>query len=431
MTISEPATPGQLVILGANHRSSSVELRDRLFVADAEAPGFLADLVRAGVGQCMVMSTCDRVEIQAVASSPPIAIAAIQDALVRRAGQPAAAIASQLYTLTGPEALRHLFAVASSLDSMMVGESQVLGQVKASHQLAGEAGTMGPELAAVLQAAYGAAKRIRIDTDIARGPVSIATCAVQVAKDIQGDLSRRTCLLIGGGDMGALMLEYLNQAGLHQLVVGATTLARAQAIARPYGCPAVSYDDLAPALEAADIVIAAAGTGHNLVTARMVEGALRRRRRRPIFIIDAAVPGDVERAVHDLEAAFRYDLDDLETVAQEGRLAREAAAGQAWGLLDEEISAFHRDRAARRAVPAVVRLQQYFETARSEILAGNTGLSAQEATRLLVNKLLHGPYRVLREAASDNEGCDAEMEHFIARLFALDAQEQDDPGTDS
>ena len=362
-----------------------------------------------------------------MASSAPNAIAAIEDALARRSGQSPAAIGSELYVLTGREALRHLFAVASSLDSMMVGESQVLGQVKASHQLAGEAGTMGPELATILQAAYGVAKRIRTDTDIARGPVSIATCAVQVAKDIQGDLSRRTCLLIGGGDMGALMLEYLTHAGLRHLVVGAATLVRAQAIARPHRCPALSYDDLPAALEAADIVIAAAGTGHNLVTATMVEAALQRRRRRPIFFIDAAVPGDVERSVHDLEAAFRYDLDDLEAVAQEGRLAREAAAGKAWQLLDEGIAAFERGQAARRAVPGVVRLQQYFEMVRAEVLARNTGSSAEEATRLLVNKLLHGPFKV---AASGNEGTAGELEQLIARLFALDAQEQEDPGTD-
>ncbi len=426
----EPATPGQLIVLGANHRSSSVELRDRLFVSDAEAPGFLSDLVRAGVGQCLVMSTCDRVEVQAMATSPPAATTAIRDALARRCGQPPAAIAGQLYVLNGHQALRHLFAVASSLDSMMVGESQVLGQVKACHRLAGEAGTMGPELGAILQAAYGAAKRIRADTEIAHGPVSIATCAVQVAKDIQGDLSRRTCLLLGGGDMGALMLEYLNNAGLRHHVVGAATLTRAQAIARPYRCLAVSYDDLPAALAAADIVIAAAGTGHGLITVAMVEAALARRRRRPIFFIDAAIPGDVERSVHDLEAAYRYDLDDLEAVAHRGRVARKAAAGQAWRLLDEEIAAFQRHQAARRAVPAITRLQRYFETARAEILAGKPGLNADEATRLLVNKLLHGPYRVLRDATGVNEGADGEMDDLIAKLFILDPREQEDPGSD-
>lgn len=430
MTGSELAAPGELVIFGANHRSSSVDLRDRIFVSDAQAPAFLAEMVSQGVAQCQIMSTCDRVEIQAVVQSAPVAIAALQVALAQRAGQPLAAISGEFYALTGREALRHLFALAASLDSMIVGESQVLGQVKASHQLAGEAGTMGPELAAMLQAAYGAAKRIRTNTAIARGPVSLATCAVQVAKDIQGDLSRRACLLIGGGDMGALMLEHLSHAGLRHLVVGAATPTRAHAIARPYGCPVVAYEDLESALDSADIVIAAAGTGQNLVTAKMVEGALHRRRRRPIFFIDAAVPGDIERAVHDLDDAFRYDLDDLEAVAQEGRLAREAAAGEAWRLLDEDVAAFLRAQAARGAVPGVVRLRRHFEAARAEILARDAGLSAQEATRLLVNKLLHGPYQVLRTAASDSQGKGADMEGFIERLFDLDEREQEDPGTD-
>ncbi len=431
MTASAPAAPGGLVILGANHRSSSVDLRDRIFVPDAEAPAFLTALVARDVSQCQIMSTCDRVEIQAVAPSAPVAISVLQAALAQRSGQPLAEIRDQFYALTGPPALRHLFAVAASLDSMIVGESQVLGQVKASHQLAGDAGTMGPELATMLQAAYGAAKRIRTDTAIARGPVSLATCAVQVAKDIQGDLSRRSCLLIGGGDMGALMLAHLSHAGLRHLVVSAATAMRAQAIARPYGCPSLTYEDLDSALDGADIVIAAAGTGQNIVTAKMVDAALHRRRRRPIFFIDAAVPGDVERAVHDLEAAYRYDLDDLEAVAQEGRLAREAAAGQAWRLLDQEVAAFLRAQAARRAAPGMVRLRRHFEAARAEILARGTALSAQEATRLLVNKLLHGPYQVLRAAAGDSQGEDAAMVSAIERLFDLEEREQEDPGTES
>jgi len=419
------AEPTRVLVVGANHRSSSAMLRDRLFVDDAAAGEFLAGLAQAGVGECLVMSTCDRVEVQA-ASAAPGAIDAIRQAFAAHGEVPAAEVAAQTYAHVDDEAVRRVFAVAASLDSMIIGEPQVLGQLKASHRVARAAGTMGPTLEAVLQAAYGAAKRVRGETTIAEGPVSIAAAAANVARGVHGDLAAARALLVGGGDMGAMIAEKLNEVGLGGLTVAAATLTRAEALARPFGCQSVTYDALAVAVANADIVLAAAGTGHHLIGAELVEGALRQRRRRPIFLVDTAIPGDVEPAVEHLEEAFLYDLDDLEAVAQQGRATREAAAHHAWEVLEQALADFGRAQGERAAVPAVTALRRRFEAARDEVLDAAPD-DAAEATRLLVNRLLHEPSAALRAAAAQ-DGDDG-LAAAARRLFRLTgaADKETDP----
>ena len=186
-------------------------------------PAFLAEVAAQGLDECIVLSTCDRVEIHAAHVAPATAVPMVQEIFVKRASLPREETLAQLYDLRGAAALRHVFAVVASLDSMVVGEPQILGQVRASHAAAIQAGTMGPALEHAMQAAYAAAKRVRADTPIARGPVSIASSAVQVARDIHGDLARCRCLLIGAGEMGELMLEQLRHAGLRHLTVAAVS----------------------------------------------------------------------------------------------------------------------------------------------------------------------------------------------------------------
>lgn len=412
----------QIIVVGADFRSSSADLRDRLFIDDTDAPAFLAGLAAAGVGECMTMSTCDRVEVQAAVSDPAASVTAIQAALAARAGVAHADVAAQTYCYTGTAALRHIFAVAAGLQSMIVGEPEVLGQLKASHRAAGAA--TGSRLEAALQASYAAAKQVRSETAISRGAVSLAACAVRVAADVHGDLSRSHALLLGGGDMGALMLQHFRQAGLRHLVTAAGTPARAADLARQHSAAAITYADLTEALVAADIVIAAAGLGRHLITAAMVEAAVLRRRRRPVFLLDAAVPGDIDPAVDDLEDAYRYDLDDLEKVARAGHAEREAAAREAWRIIDAAVDAFVRNDGARRATPAVRRLRGHFEATREAVL-NDPSLDAAAATRLLINKLLHVPSSSLREAGDDNTAQQA------LRLFGLDDDpSQDDPPGD-
>jgi glutamyl-tRNA reductase len=412
------AIAGRLVVVGANHRSSSLALRDRLFVEDAAVGAFLARLRAAGVAEGLVLSTCDRVEVQAADDHPAEAGPRIVETLAAHAGLATADIRGQLYTLTGAEAVRHVFAVTASLDSLMIGEPQVLGQVKACHRLARDAGTVGPDLEVLLQAAYATAKRVRSETAVGERPVSIAAAAVQLARDVHGDLDRCAGVFIGVGDMGELVVQGLTAAGLGHLTVTHPTPARAEAAARALGCHVAPFDGLADLLAKADVVLTSVSTRSHVLTADMVQGALKKRRRKPMFIVDAGIPGDVEPAVNRIEDVFLYDLNDLERVAMEGRATRETEARAAWRIVEEEAATFLRGRAERAAVPTVSELRQHAERLREQAVADAAG-DADKATRLLASRLLHAPSEVLRELAAAGGEEWMAAERLLRRLFRL------------
>jgi glutamyl-tRNA reductase len=415
--------PAQYVVVGANHRSSSVTLRDMIFVEDGAAPSVLRALREGGMSQAILLSTCDRIEVQGLAEDPAVARAAVTAVLAARAGAEAPLLESQLYCHTGAPALRHIFAVAASLDSAIVGEPQVLGQVKAAHRLARDAGLVGSELEAALQAAYGSAKRIRTETAVAQGPVSIVTTAIELAREVHGELAPLTGLLVGTGDMGQLVAEELKRAGLGRLMVAAANATRAETLARQLEGHYTDFATLAAALTEADVVMACAGTGRYLLTGEMMEQVLRRRRRRPVYLIDLGVPSDVEPAVNRVDDAYLYDLADLERTALAGQTTRATSAEEAWRILDEELAAFLRGRAERAAVPTLVALRRHFEALRDQVLAQAGGAGAAEATRLLVNRLLHDPSEALRALAGEttDAAARAQAEQLLRRLFRLNA----------
>ncbi len=405
-----------LMVFGMNHRSAAQGLRDKLFVEAEDQPALLSAIRDAGIGEAMVLSTCDRVEVIAACADPEAAGRALRDLLIARSGLPASTFEGQWYRASGADAADHLFAVAAALESQVVGEPQVLGQVKESHRLAAAAGMVGARLETALQAAYGAAKRVRSETPIGEMPISIAAAAVQLAKRIHGDPARCTVLLLGLGEMGELLIGELRTAGAGRLVIVHESEKRAEAAAHRLGCNFRPIAEQPDALADADVVIAASGTGRSVITAAEAEGALRRRRRRPMFFIDAAVPGDVEPAVGDLDGAFLYDLADLEKAALQGRASRQATLDAARGILDEELAAFLRSSAERGAVPAVVALRRHFERIRDGVL-DQPGLDAAEATRRLVNRLLHRPSEALRQAAAHGAEDREALERSVEKLF--------------
>lgn len=413
--------PAQYVVVGANHRSSTVTLRDMIFVEDAGAPAFLRQLGERGLAQALLLSTCDRVEVQGLAADPETAHGAVAAALAARAGLDPVTLKGQLYRISAEEAVRHIFAVPASLDSAILGEPRVLGQVKAAHRLARDAGMVGRELETTLQAAYGAAKRVRAETAITAGPVSIMATAIELAREVHGELASLAGLLIGTGDMGQLMAEELTRAGLGRMSVAAPQPARAETLARQLGGHYTDFATLAAALVEADVVIACAGTGRYLVTGEMIEQVLRRRRRRPVYLIDLGVPSDIEPSVNRVDDAYLYDLGDLEGVALAGQASRAAAAKAAWRIVDEEVATFLRGRAERAAVPTLVALRHRFEALREQVLAQAARADAAEATRLLVNRLLHDPSEALRAlAAEEGEGNERALaERLLWRLFRL------------
>lgn len=409
-------TAAGLVVVGTNHRSSTAALRDRIFVDDTAAPAVLEKLRAEGISEAIVLSTCDRVEIDAIHSDSDEVRRIAAAVLAEHAALDAGMIEAQLYMLAGDSALEHLFAVASSLESQVIGEPQVLGQVKAAHRLARGRGMTGPALDAVMDAAYGAAKRVRTETRIGERPVSIAAAAVQIARDVHGDPGRVTALLLGGGDMGEFVAEQLLAAGLGRLLVTAPSLRRAEAVARRFDCHIVPWEGFATALPDADIILASVGARRYLIGGEMIEQALKHRRRRPLFLVDLAVPGDIGPEVERIEEAFLYDLDDLERVALDGRATRAAAAEEARAIVSEELAAFRHGRAARGADPAITRLRARFEAERARALR-EAGGDAERATRLLINRLLHDPSAALREIAAAGEGLAAER--ILRRLFRL------------
>ncbi|MGQ9366588.1 glutamyl-tRNA reductase [Azospirillum sp. ST 5-10] len=412
------------LVVGASHRTCSGSLRDRLATEEAEVPELLERLKGIGFEQALWLSTCDRVEVQGVHPRPLEAALQVAGLMAERLGlEDTATLTGQLATLTGEAAVRHVFDVAASLDSQIIGEPHVLGQLKAAHRLAVAAGTTGPELEAVLQAAYAAAKRVRSETAIAEGATSIVAAAVQVARDLHGNLKRTSALLLGLGDMGTLVLEGLREAGLPQVTVAAPVDRRAAAAARRLDAHFVPWAEADGALAGADIVVTAAGLGRYILAAGAVEAALRRRRYRPVFVVDTAIPADVDPAVGGIDDAYVYDLADLERVALEGRVGRQGALQAARAIVDETVANFVRDRAARAAVPAVAALRAHFEAERLRVLREHGALDAGAVTRLLVNRLLHRPSEMLRSLAAADGGELAERaaaERLLFRLFRLD-----------
>jgi glutamyl-tRNA reductase len=417
--MSEPADIRRRpLVVGANHRTSSLGLRDRLFVEDALLPAFFEKLRARGIDQAVVLSTCDRVEVQAVHEDTNAA-ESILAALAEQSGLALEDLRTQAYTHTDEAAVAHVFSVAASLDSLVIGEPQVLGQVKAAHRLSRDADMTGTELEALIQAAFNTAKRVRTETAVGEGPVSIAAVAVQVAGDLHGDLSDRRALLIGAGEMGQLICEHLLAGGLGYLTVTHPVAERAQPLARMLDCHSSPFESLAEQMAEADIVLAALGRREPVLAEDMIHAALRKRRWRPMFVVDLAVPGDVDPAVNRIDDAFLYDIQDLERLASESQAKRHAEAEAAKMIIAAEVALFMSSRAARAAVPALSEFRAWAETLREQALAEASD-DAEKATRLLLGRMLHEPSVALKHAAQNNAAELAMLERALRQLFAID-----------
>ncbi len=419
-----PDNPAKVFAVGVNHRSGSAFLRDRLFVDEEMLPEVYGRLARGGIRQAVILSTCDRIEIQGADAEPEHAAQVVFDVFKSAATGDEDTLKKALYSHFDIAAVRHIMAVASSLDSQIVGEPQVLGQVREAHRHAAAAGMSGHELDDVLQAAYTTAKRVRSETSIGERAVSIASAAVQIAEDLHGDLGERSVLIIGLGEIADLIVRQLRAAGIERIsMTGPGRRAEREALA--LGFHFVPFERLGEGLIRADIAVTAAGLGRYLVESAMVSEALRERRRRPMLFLDGGVPADVDPDVHDIDDAFVYTLDDLEQVALRGRQEREVVATEAWRIVDTEVERWRAGRALRDVVPTLVSLRERFDAMRLEILADRPGIDAEEATRLLVNRLLHAPTLALREMTGDRDET-VEAERLVTRLFRLNLEDEGD-----
>jgi glutamyl-tRNA reductase len=420
----ESTAPRTLVLLGINHNTAPIEVRERLSVPASRLAEATRTLVHhPGIREGLILSTCNRIEVlttQEALDSAATPSADGTQSLPRFLEEffsiPFATLAPHLYEFRERDAVRHLFRVASSLDSMVVGEPQILGQVKESYTVAREVGAVSTTLEGLLQRAFTVAKRVRSETEIGSSSVSIASVAVDLARKIFGSLHGKTVLLVGAGEMSELAARHLIQHGAANLIITNRTQARAERLAAELRRPTCTasvlpFEELYAQADRADIVITSTGAPQKIFGRSHGQHMLQRRRNRPMFFIDIAVPRDVDPRMNEVEGCFVYDIDDLQQVAQTNLADRSREAEQAEAIVDKEVDKYQKRLSVRDSVPAILALQQSAETIREAELAraakrlGTLTPEQQAAvealTRSLTAKLLHPQLVALRRSASN------------------------------
>jgi len=418
-------TPGLLVV-GLNHRAAPVEVREALaFAKDTIADDLRRLCETTAVPEAVILSTCNRVEAWAIADAARLDD--VSSFLLAHGRRPATDV-SLLYRLAGEEAVRHAFRVPSGLDSLVVGEPQILGQVKAAYRAAEEAGTLGPRLAALRNRALAAAKRVRTETGIGRHAVSVSHVAVELALKIFGQVRGVHVMVVGAGKMSGLAARRLAREGAQLTVVGRTE-ARASELAAALGGRALPFDRMAAELATTDVVLTGTAAPTTIIHVAEVAAAARARQGRPLFLIDIALPRDVDPAVRDVPGVFLYDLDDLHGVAASNLRERQREATSAEKLVEEEVRRHLADERARAAVPSVTELRRRAEAIRrAEIekarrhmgpLTPEQERALEAVSTAIVNKLLHAPTVCLKDVA--RQGVSAEQAGLLRLALGLTA----------
>jgi glutamyl-tRNA reductase len=411
------------LLVGVSHRTAPVAVRERLAVEPDALPAALAELTAlAPVREAAMLATCNRVELYVAVDDADRAAAGLAEVLARRAGVAVGDLAEHLYQHRDAAAVRHLFRVASSLDSLVVGEPQILGQAKQAHDAAVQHGTVGAVLRTCFEGAFRVARRVRRETAIARNPVSVSSVAVDFARQVVGDFARRRVLIVGAGKMSELAARTLRTQGASLTVINRTR-ARADELAERFGADVADWNDLTGALTGADIVIASTGAQRPVLTLEMLTQVRKARRGRPLCLIDIGVPRDVDPEAGKLADIYLYDIDALQKQAGEHRAEREEEAAEAEAVVEEELGRFLKRWRSRQLGPMVSALQSHVQgIARAEVQRVSGGVDEKERKARLdlmdgfVKKLLHQPMTALRDADPD-EGLS--LVQAVQRLFSL------------
>jgi len=418
----------QVILLGVSHRTAPVELRERLDFSSRDLGAAVEALaLRPSAAESVVLSTCNRSEIYVVCDDAARARDEVTAFLSDYHGLPAADFTPHLFSHDNEAAVRHLFRVAAGLDSIVVGEPQILGQVKDAFQAASERHRTGPLLSKLFHWSFLVGKRVRSETGLGEGAVSVSYAAVALARKIFGQLDGRRVLVVGAGEISTLTTQHLRNNGVGEIIVTSRTAAHAEALATSVNGRSVPWDEFAQAVSVADIVVTATGSQRPIITRAQIEAVTGRHRRDPLFIIDIAVPRDVEASVGDIEQVFLYNVDDLQTVVQENLSRRGSEVARAEAIVSEELAKFAAWHRSRGAVPTIVALRERFDRIRrSELnrLEGKlSGLPPEararvdEITRLIVEKLLLEPTEQLK--GLPDEETQVAYTEAINRLFRL------------
>lgn len=421
----------QIVLVGLNHKSAPVAVRERLAFSADQVPHHLRRLAGApGLSEAAILSTCNRTEVYVAAGDGAHGTETVVGFLCAFAGEPAEAVAPYLYNHTGAAAARHLARVAAGLDSMLIGEAQILGQVRAALQLAQGAGTAGPHVTRLFEIALRAGKRARAETAIGEGAASISHASVRLAQRLFPKLAEKNVLLLGAGKVAELVARHLARKGSARVRVMNRTLERAHQLAQTYGWLTMPLDRLSEGLAEADIVISSTGAPQPVISRELVEAALARREGRPLVFIDLAVPRDVDPAVDDLPAVSVYNIDDLYAVVDTTVSERREQMEQAGAIVDEEVQQFWDWYGQRSVAPVIAGLRRRAEAIRDQELEkalrrlAHLSEADKESIRALsaaiVNKLLHEPTVRLKREAHSPDG-----QRFAAAAARLFGVEQD------
>jgi glutamyl-tRNA reductase len=418
----------ELLALGISHKTAPVELRERLAISDARLGDVLDELRGAGAAQeAVAISTCNRTELYLVAGDPVAAETAALGTLARQAETRPTELAPAIYALRNCDAARHLFRVTTGLDSMIVGEAEVQGQVKRAYDAALRAGATGPLSNRLFHAALATGKRARSETRIGAGALSVSSVAVGLAREVIGDLAERHVIILGAGETSELTARALADEGVRTIFVANRRRDRALSLAERFGGQAVSFDALPEELAAADIVLAATASPHPIVGAQEIAEVMRTRPDRPLLLIDLAVPRDIDAGCGEVPGVTLYDIDDLQGVIASNRSVRAAEARRVEGIIEQEIGHFARWLGSLDALPTLAALREQGTAIAHRVVEENAGrwesasdrdLERVEAiARTVVNRLLHQPTLRLKRAAGERAHARIEV---LRELFALD-----------
>jgi len=418
----------EILLIGLNHKTAPVEIRECIGFAGDESNQALHDLhALEAVHEVLLVSTCNRVEVLATTPAKDEAARQIVTFLSEMNNIPVADFEDKLYQHVGDDAVRHMFRVAASLDSMVVGEPQILGQIKEAYRTAATKRTSGVILNRLLHKTFLVAKRIRTETGIGDHAVSISYAAIELARKIFGDLEGRKVLLIGAGEMAELAVEHLIRNRADEILVANRTFERGVELARRFNGRAIRFEEIADGLEVVDIVISSTGAKDYVIRRDLARGAMRRRRNRPLFFIDIAVPRDIDPGINRLNNIYVYDIDDLKGVIEENIEDRQRAALKGERLVDEAVIRFRQWYQSLDVVPTIVGLRRKFEQViRTEVArtcpGGMTQGVAEDAldkmVNALVNKILHDPTTILKR--EEGHGNKAQLLAATRKLFKLD-----------
>jgi len=428
--VTRPSPQSKLMslkVLGVNHRSAPVEIREKLAFNPERLPVALNELVQLPqVREMLIVSTCNRTEFYGHCADK--GLLQLRDWLndYHHLGDHANGC---LYQLENQLAVSHTFTVACGLDSAVLGEPQILGQMKDAYRIATEAGSAGPMLHSLFQQAFSVAKMVRTDTEIGASAVSVAYAAVNLARQIFADFSQHTALLVGAGETIELVAQHLSGRGIGRVMIANRSIERARRLAQEHKGLAIGLDEIPDHLAAADMVICSTASPEPLITKPMVKAALKARRRKPMFMVDLAVPRDVATDVADLEDVYLYTVDDLQDVVDDNVKAREEAAAHARRIIDVEVIRFAQTLKTRDAAPTIRSVRTRAEEIRGAVNeqaqrmleAGRSPAEVMDfLSRTLTNKLLHLPSVGMRRAGEEG---DQELLTAARRLFGLEAED--------